>query len=309
MPEAKKSKRVKVFSIPDSYRGLKGIAEENLADAYAAQVQQAIDEFEAEGIKLAGILVSPGFANEGLLNVPKGFLEKATALVRKARGVLIVDEFQASFGRSGHHFWAHQKYNVTPNIVTMGKPMGNGYPLAGLVACPDMIETLTRSSMYFNTFAGGPVSCAVGMAVLDSLEQDNLLQNAITTSDYMIRGLKKLQRKYELIRDIRSLGMFFTVELVSEQQHKTPAPEQACYLVNQMQQRGVLISRIGIFNNILKLRLPCPSSLSTLTCYWNHLMRLYITCINRSFWHDESNNQAKKCLTASGKVSQNASTV
>lgn len=258
MPEAKNSKRVKVFSIPDSYRGLEGVSEENLADAYAAQVQQAIDEFEAEGIKLAGMLVCPDFANEGLLNVPKGFLEKATAMVRKAGGVLIADEVQAGFGRSGHHFWAHQQYDVIPDIVTMGKPMGNGHPLAGVVARPEMIEEFTKVAMYFNTFGGNPVSAAVGMAVLDSLEQDNLLQNAITTGDYVVQGLKKLQQKYDLIGDVRSLGMFFALELVSNRQQKTPAPEQAKQIMNLMRQQGVLISRIGIYDNILKLRPPMP---------------------------------------------------
>ncbi|MBB1488971.1 aspartate aminotransferase family protein [Oceanospirillum sediminis] len=258
MPEAKNSKRVKVFSIPDSYRGLAGVSQDDLADVYAAQVQQAIDEFEAEGIKLAGMLVCPDFANEGLLNVPKGFMEKATAMVRQAGGVLIADEVQAGFGRSGHHFWAHQQYDITPDIVTMGKPMGNGHPLAGVVARPDMIEEFTREAMYFNTFGGNPVSAAVGMAVLDSLEQDQLLQNAISTGDYVVRGLKKLQHKYELIGDIRSLGMFFAVELVSDRQQKTPAPEQAEQIMNLMKQQGVLISRIGIYDNILKLRPPMP---------------------------------------------------
>lgn len=258
MPEAKNSNRVKVFSIPDSYRGLEGVSQDNLADAYAVQVQQAIDEFEAEGIKLAGMLVCPDFANEGLLNVPKGFMEKATAMVRQAGGVLIADEVQAGFGRSGHHFWAHQQYDITPDIVTMGKPMGNGHPLAGVVARPDMIEEFTRAAMYFNTFGGNPVSAAVGMAVLDSLEQDQLLQNAISTGDYVVRGLKKLQHKYELIGDIRSLGMFFAVELVNDRQQKTPAPEQAEQIMNLMKQQGVLISRIGIYDNILKLRPPMP---------------------------------------------------
>lgn len=258
MPEAKNSKRVKVFSIPDSYRGLDGVVAEDLADAYAAQVQQAIDEFEAEGIKLAGMLICPDFANEGLLNVPEGFLEKATAMVRKAGGVLIADEVQAGFGRSGHHFWAHQQYNVTPDIVTMGKPMGNGHPLAGVVARAHMIEEFSAAAMYFNTFGGNPVSCAAGLAVLDSLEEDNLMANAISTGGYVVQGLKKLQQKHELIGDVRDLGMFFALELVSNRQDKTPAPEQAKLIMNLMRQRGVLISKIGLYDNILKLRPPMP---------------------------------------------------
>lgn len=258
MPEARTTKRVKSFPIPDSYRPLDGLAGEALADAYADGVQQAIDEFHAEGIKVAGILVCPDFANEGLLNVPTGFLEKAVARVRQAGGVFIADEVQAGFGRSGKHFWAHQWYGVTPDIVTMGKPMGNGHPLAGVVARPDMIEAFSKEAMYFNTFGGTPVSCAVGMAVLDALEEDNLMQNAVTTGAYVTEGLRKLQQKHELIGDVRDLGMFFGVELVTDRNTRAPAKVIARRVINLMRDQGVLISTIGVYDAILKLRPPMP---------------------------------------------------
>lgn len=258
MPEAKHTKRVKSFAIPDSYRGISGVAENDLANAYVAQVQQAIDEFEAEGINVAGMLVCPDFANEGLLTVPKGFLEKATALVRKAGGVLIADEVQAGFGRSGTHFWAHQRYDLTPDIVTMGKPMGNGHPLAGVVARVDMIEAFSKEAMYFNTFGGTPVSCAVGMAVLDALQEDHLMENAVSTGAYVTAGLRKLQEKYPLIGDVRDLGMFFGVELVQNRTTKAPAIVESRRIINLMRERGVLISTIGVTGSILKLRPPMP---------------------------------------------------
>lgn len=258
MPEAKRTKRVKSFPIPDSYRGIDGLTGEALATAYADRVQQAIDEFEAEGVKLAGILVCPDFANEGLLNVPPGFLEKAVARVRSAGGVYITDEVQAGFGRSGQHMWAHQWYDVQPDIVTMGKPMGNGYPLAGVVARPDLIEAFSRDAMYFNTFGGTPVACAVGMAVLDALEQDNLLQNAVTTGAYVTEGLRKLKDKHELIGDVRDLGLFFGVELVSSRSSKTPAPAETRRIMNLMRENGVLVGKIGVHDSILKLRPPMP---------------------------------------------------
>ncbi|UTW01873.1 aminotransferase class III-fold pyridoxal phosphate-dependent enzyme [Amphritea atlantica] len=258
MPEAKHTKRVKSFSIPDSYRGISGVAESDLADAYAAQVQQAIDEFEAEGINVAGMLVCPDFANEGLLTVPKGFLEKAVAMVRKAGGVMIADEVQAGFGRSGAHFWAHQWYDLTPDIVTMGKPMGNGHPLAGVIARADMIEAFSKEAMYFNTFGGTPVSCAVGMAVLDALQEDRLMENAVSTGAYVTAGLRKLQDKYPLIGDVRDLGMFFGVELVTDRATKVPAIIESRRIINLMRERGVLISTIGVTDSILKLRPPMP---------------------------------------------------
>ncbi|WP_417224264.1 aspartate aminotransferase family protein [Amphritea sp.] len=258
MPEAKLTKRVKSFAIPDSYRGVSGVGEADLADRYVAQVQQAIDEFEAEGIKVAGMLVCPDFANEGLLTVPKGFLERATALVRRAGGVLIADEVQAGFGRSGKHMWAHQWYDLTPDIVTLGKPMGNGHPLAGVVARGDMIEAFSQQAMYFNTFGGTPVSCAVGMAVLDVLVEERLMENAVSTGAYVSAGLRKLQQTYSLIGDVRDLGMFFAVELVQDLTTKQPAIAEARRIINLMRERGVLISTIGVYDSILKLRPPMP---------------------------------------------------
>jgi len=258
MPESRTTKRVKSFPIPDSYRPLDGLLGDDLAQAYADQVQQAIDEFHAEGMQVAGILVCPDFANEGLLNVPKGFLERAVAKVRQAGGVFIADEVQAGFGRSGKHFWAHQWYGVTPDIVTMGKPMGNGHPLAGVVARPSMIEAFSKEAMYFNTFGGSPVSCAVGMAVLDALEKDNLMENAVTTGAYVTEGLRKLQQRHAIIGEVRDLGMFFGVELVQDRLLKTPAKAEARRIINLMREKGVLISTTGIHNAILKLRPPMP---------------------------------------------------
>jgi len=258
MAEAKSTRRVRSIPIPDSYRGIEGVPADQLADAYADEVRKAIAAFEADGIKLAGILVCPDFANEGLLNVPKGFMEKAVALVREAGGLYIADEVQVGFGRSGEHWWAHQMYDVVPDIVTLGKPMGNGHPLAGLISRSDLINPFAKSSMYFNTFGGNPVSCAVGMAVLDELEQNNLLENAKATGQYVTEKLNALQEKYSLIGEVRSLGMFFGVELVSDLNSKTPAPEAARKVINLMKEKGVLISTIGKHNSILKLRPPMP---------------------------------------------------
>jgi len=258
MAEAKASRRVRSIPIPDSYRPLDGLSGEALAKAYANCVKEAIEAFADEGIKFAGMLLCPDFANEGLLNVPPGFLEKAVAYVREAGGVFIADEVQAGFGRSGRHMWAHQCYDVTPDIVTLGKPMGNGHPLAGVVARADIVESFGASSMYFNTFGGNPVSCAVGLAVLDVLEQENLLQNAIDTGAYVRKGLLALQEKYALIGEVRDLGMFFALELVSDRILKEPATEASHKIVNTLRNQGVLISKIGRYDNILKLRPPMP---------------------------------------------------
>lgn len=258
MPEASTSKRVRSIPIPDSYRGLEGVAAEGLADAYADAVKAAIDGFIADGIGFAGMLICPDFANEGLLNVPAGFITKAMAHVRAAGGLYIADEVQGGFGRTGKYWWSHEWEGVIPDIVTLGKPMGNGHPIAGVVARADLIDEFGEWAMYFNTFAGNPVSCAVGMTVLDILEQEQLLDNAVQVGAYIAEGLRELQGRYDIIGDVRDKGMFFGMELVQDRATKAPATDESQRLINAMCERGVLISRIGRFDNILKLRPPMP---------------------------------------------------
>jgi 4-aminobutyrate aminotransferase-like enzyme len=180
--------------------------------------------------------------------------------VHAAGGYFIADEVQAGFGRLGSHMWGHQKLGVVPDIVTMGKPMGNGHPLAGVVARRDLVNAFTDRNMYFNTFGGNPVSAAVGMAVLDVIEEEHLLENAVAVGRYTLDKLAKLAERHALIGDVRGAGLFFAVELVADRNTKTPATAQTKRLVNLMRERGVLISRIGVHDNILKIRPPMPFS-------------------------------------------------
>ncbi len=258
MPEAAGSRRVRGVPVPDAYRGLPGVAEPELARVLADQVKGAIDAFESDGIGVAGMLICPGFANEGLVTVPDGYLEEAIAHVRRAGGLYIADEVQMGFGRTGHHWFAHQWYDTTPDIVTLGKPMGNGHPVSGVVASAELVDAFGEWGMYFNTFGGNPVSCAVALAVLEVIEEENLLENAITVGRHVAGGLRELQARYDLIGDVRDMGMFFAVELVLDRESKTPATAAAGELVNAMRRRGVLISRIGRHDNILKMRPPLP---------------------------------------------------
>ncbi len=258
MPEAQATRRVRSFPIPDSYNGPQGVAPDQLADYYADAVKSAIDAFAADGVGFAGLLICPDFANEGLVNVPEGFLAKALAHVRAAGGLFIADEVQGGFGRTGRHWWSHQAYGEVPDIVSLGKPMGNGLPIAGVVARADLADRFGEWAMYFNTFGGNPVSCAAALAVLDVLEQEKLLQNAVDTGAYVASGLRKLQARHALIGDVRDKGLFFAVELVLDRASKAPATQETARLVNAMRQSGVLISRIGRHDNILKMRPPMP---------------------------------------------------
>ena len=260
MPEASSTQRVRSIPIPDSYRGLKGVDADALADSFADSVTDAIESLAKDGIGLAGMLICPDFANEGLVNAPSGFVEKAMVRVHAAGGLYIADEVQGGFGRTGQHWWSHEAEGAVPDIVTLGKPMGNGHPLAGVVARTDLVDEFGEWGLYFNTFAGNPVSCAVGMAVLDVLEEEQLLDNAVQVGHLVADGLRELQGRYDIIGDVRHKGLFFALELVEDRTTKSPATNAAKRLVNGMCERGVLISRVGRFDNILKLRPPMPFS-------------------------------------------------
>lgn len=259
MPEAARTRHVRSIPAPDSYRALSGLQGEALADAYADRVADAIAAFEADGIRLAGMLLCPEFANEGLLNAPPGFMAKAVEKVRAAGGLFIADEVQGGFGRTGRHMWSHQWYDgLVPDIVTMGKPMGNGHPVSGVVARADLIEEFGRVARYFNTFGGNPVSCAVGMSVLDVLEEEALLDNATRVGAYLAAGLCELQQHHELIGEVRQKGLFLAVELVGDRASRAPVPEKTLQVINWLREHGVLISKTGPHGTVLKIRPPLP---------------------------------------------------
>lgn len=238
---------------PDSYR----IPDPD-GQRFAGHVERAIAELDAAGIGFAALIVCPLFLNEGFPAQNPGWLRPAAEAVRRAGGLLICDEVQSGFGRCGSHFWAHQKQGVTPDVVTMGKPMGNGHPVAGLVTTPEIMARFRGSFRYFNTFGGNPVSCAVALAVLDELQDRALQANAAHIGRLAHERLSELAGKYEVIGDVRQSGMVFGAEFVLDRTRKTPASEFADQVVNTMRQRGILLSKLGRHKNTLKIRPPMP---------------------------------------------------
>jgi 4-aminobutyrate aminotransferase-like enzyme len=257
-PAAQRGPHVRTVPVMDPYRDRARRSDEELATAYADEVKRAIDAFAADGVRFAGLLLCTAFSSEGLPTVPAGFMEKALKHVHAAGGLFIADEVQAGFGRLGSHMWGHQKLGVVPDVVTLGKPMGNGHPLAGLIARPSLINDFTGRNMYFNTFGGNPVSAAVGAAVLDVIEDEQLQANALRVGSYTLERLAALKDRHALIGDVRGAGLFFAVDLVTDRSAKTPATAETKRLVNRMCERGVLLSRIGPHDNILKIRPPMP---------------------------------------------------
>jgi len=248
-------KHIRMVPWPDSYRAMNDLNGEALADACANEVKAAINSLKDAGIGFAGMIACPIFANEGLPDVPDGYMAKAIGHVRAAGGVYIADEVQAGFGRTGK-WWGYEQSGVIPDIVTLGKPMGAGHPISGVVARGELLDDYRRHEMYFNTFGGNPVSCAVAMAVLNVIDDEGLVENAAVVGEYVLDGFTDLQNRHELIGDVRGQGLFFGLDLVNDRESKEPATEKAKNIVNMMRHKGVLMSKIGEHDNVLKLRPP-----------------------------------------------------
>ena len=239
---------------PDVYRGeFRG---EDAGERYAEYARDALALLEARGIKPAAFIIDTIVSSGGVVATPPGYLEKVADIVRDAGALFIADEVQPGFGRTGHHFWGYEVDDFVPDIVTMGKPMGNGHPLAATVTRRELIDRFSGHANYFNTFGGSPVSCAAGLAVLDVIERENLQQNALDIGLYTNERLTELADRYEAIGDIRGDGLFKAVEFVVDRDTRAPDTGLAGRVVEGLRNRQVLAGRIGKDNNVLKLRPP-----------------------------------------------------
>jgi len=242
--------------MPDPYRGPYTGYDAACGRQYADHVQQAVAQIQAQGRNVAAFICESLLGCGGQIVFPDGYMDAAFRHVRAAGGVCIADEVQVGFGRVGSHFWGFQTQGVVPDIVTMGKPAGNGHPLAVVATTPEIADRFANGMEYFNTFGGNPVSCAIGLAVLDVIEQEALQANALDVGAYLMAGLRDLQRRHPLIGDVRGLGLYIGVELVLDPETMEPAGDHASYISNRMRDYGVLISTDGPFHNVLKLKPP-----------------------------------------------------
>jgi len=243
---------VRTVNAPDVYRNTPQQAEEQ----FLSEIKAAIKDMRRHGIKPAALLVDTLFTSDGIYSHPVGILAKAAELIQEAGGLFIADEVQAGFGRSGEQMWGFQRHNLVPDIVTMGKPMANGHPVAAVVAKPEILEAFGKESRYFNTFGGNPVSCAAAMATLEYIESENLLSRVSAVGERMRQGFNSLAQDFELIGDVRGAGSFVGVELVLDREQKTPAKAETGRFVNMMREQGVLLSATGTLGNVLKIRPP-----------------------------------------------------
>jgi 4-aminobutyrate aminotransferase-like enzyme len=246
--------------MPDTYRGR---FRRDLPDAgsrYAGEVAAAADSARAAGRSIAGFICESLLSCGGQIVLPPGYLAGAYRAVREAGGVCIADEVQVGFGRVGTAMWGFETQGVVPDIVTMGKPIGNGFPLAAVVTTPEIAASFDNGMEYFNTYGGNPVSCAAGLAVLDVMRDERLQERALSVGRRLSAGLAGLMARFPLVGDVRGLGLFVGVELVRDRRTLEPAADQAAYLINRMRDRGVLVSTDGPLQNVIKIKPPLPFS-------------------------------------------------
>jgi 4-aminobutyrate aminotransferase-like enzyme len=241
-----------IVPLPDTFRGL--YQGEDTAQTYARHIEEQIEYIHSKGRKLAGFICESIISCGGQIELPKNYLKLAYQLVRKAGGLCIADEVQTGCGRVGHAFWAFQLHDVVPDIVTIGKPIGNGHPLAAVVCTQDVANAFANGMEYFNTFGGNPVSCAIGKEVLQVIKDEKLQENALKVGTYLKEELLNLQKEFSIIGDVRGQGLFLGFELTDE--NIIPLPDKAVYLANRMKDFGVLMSTDGKDNNALKIKPP-----------------------------------------------------
>lgn len=260
---------IRHVTAPDTLRPVGGNTA-GQAEAFAREIQIAIDDLEASGHGFSGFLFCPTFANEGLPNLPQDFMQPAAKVIHAAGGILIADEVQPGFGRSGDTWWGHDWLGLSPDVVTLGKPMANGHPVAAVVARAEVMAAFRNAFGYFNTFGGNPVSCSAAAATLDVIENENLVANAKTIGVEFLQNLQGLD--HTSIASTRGRGLFIALELETD---GVADEALAAHVVEYARNNGMLMGRTGRNRNVLKLRPPMPFSAENATLATEILNRAF----------------------------------
>ncbi len=241
-----------IFPLPDAFRGkYRGL---NTGENYAKEVKKQIDKIKAKGRNVGGFIIEPIISCGGQVELPDGFLAKSYKYIRAAGGICISDEVQTGCGRMGKTFWGFQLHNVIPDIVTIGKPLGNGHPIAAVACTQEIANKFANGMEYFNTFGGNPVSCAIATEVIKTIKREKLQENALLIGAFLKAELKKLAKEFPIIGDVRGQGLFLGIELVNA--NMQPLANQTDYLANRMKDHGILMSIDGPDHNVIKIKPP-----------------------------------------------------
>ncbi|MEO6570446.1 MAG: aminotransferase class III-fold pyridoxal phosphate-dependent enzyme [Ilumatobacteraceae bacterium] len=258
-----------VVEPPNTYRGPHRPPDDDLGRRYADDVRRAVDELATLGNGPAAMLIDTSWDSNGVLIAPHDYVSRSAAFIRAAGGLVIADEVQAGYCRMGDGFWGHTRYGLTPDIVTIGKPMGAGHPVAAVVTTPAIAAAFAEQRNYFNTFGGNPVSAAVATAVLDVIDDEHLLANAGSTGCLLGDALGELAGRHRWIGNVQGSGLFWGLDLVAEPATREPlAYADAKRIADAMRRQGVLVGITGRFTNVLKIRPPLvfgPAHVALLT--------------------------------------------
>ena len=265
-----------VVEPPNTYRGRHRSPGTDLGERYASLVSDAVKGLDALGHGTATMLIDTTWDSNGVLIAPGDYVTRSASTVRASGGLVIADEVQAGYCRTGTHFWGHAHYDVTPDIVTIGKPMGAGHPVAAVVTTPAIAAAFAEQRNYFNTFGGNPVSAAVALAVLDIIDDEELLDNATTTGAILGRSLADLASRHDVIGSVQGRGLFWGLDLVADRASRQPvAYADAKRLVTELRRRGILAGITGRHDNVLKIRPPLvfrPEHVELLTAELDDLL-------------------------------------
>jgi 4-aminobutyrate aminotransferase-like enzyme/Ser/Thr protein kinase RdoA (MazF antagonist) len=242
--------------IPDCYRGPYKYDDPDAGEKYARDVRRIGSELKRHGKRPAAFIHESVMSVAGQIFFPAGYLKESYQYARELGAVCIADEVQVGFGRVGTHMWAFETQGVVPDIVTLGKPIGNGHPLGAVITTPRIADVFNNGMEYFNTFGGNPVSCAIGLAVLDVIRDEKLQENALKVGQYLKNRLEQLMERHSLIGDVRGMGLFIGIELVLDRETLAPAVDQAYYIAERMKEEGILTSVDGPLYNVLKFKPP-----------------------------------------------------
>jgi len=249
---------VHAVPIPDDYRGSYKRGDPQAGAKYARYVTESISGIQKMGRGLAGFIAESLPSVGGQIVLPPGYLTDVYHYVHEAGGVCIADEVQTGFGRTGTHFWGFEMQNVVPDIVVLGKPIGNGHPIGAVITTPAIADAFNNGMEFFSTFGGNPVSCAIGLEVLDVVRDEGLQEHALQVGEQMLDGLQPLVGRYPIVGDVRGSRLFLGVELVRDRQTLEPAAEEASFIVNRLRDHGILLGTDGPYYNVVKIRPPMP---------------------------------------------------
>ncbi|MBW6424341.1 aspartate aminotransferase family protein [Rhizobium sp. XQZ8] len=249
---------------------------EGMAGTFAEGVEAAIADLKRHGIKPAMLILDTIFSSDGVIPGQPGFLKAAVDAIRQAGGIFVADEVQPGFGRTGEGMWGFQRHGLVPDLVTIGKPMGNGYPVAGLIARPEVIADFGKNARYFNTFGGNPVAAATGMAVLRFIKEQNLITHSRDVGEYFLDELASLSSRFPQLAAIRGAGLFIGADI---EDAGRPSASLAARIVNGLRERRVLISASGPHANVLKVRPPLVFTRGHVDHFMKALKKTMMTCL------------------------------